>query len=588
MANICLGDTYVDFIERTECIGNSLAKINDNFKKLDIQICGIEGTTSVINTLQGVIKGNGVGGFEVADPVYDYYVPGSTMYSDLNITGAFNCGKTITIGGNGSLAVPGGNVGCINLNATGTGSFAGSITTQSSVVIGGKCTVSGDITANTLTINNATKLNGTLTVANQIDAGSTITAPTISTPSLTVTGTNGSITVPAITITKSLNADGSNINSNFFRTNINTAEVQILSAYDGIFSGSKVTSTNGSFTLLNSGTTTTSLLTATNAKIPTLDVPTIINSVNFTGNKITLNDRLVEGGTIQGTIKATVVDTFQLTVNTVKATNANIDATINAATVNGTIVNGTTKVYSKLGEFIDVTASGTITLGQSNGTITNGGYFTGKSFTAAAGNNIADGIISAASKVTAPTVQGTTVNTQALNVQNGAGTNVIQMDASTSKIIFNQSAAQFEMTGPASSFKLNGANSTFYVANVNASYISCTGDIVAYSSSDKQLKKNIKVIPDALEKVSTLRGVSFDWDEELQPFQQGADTGIIAQEVEEVMPTAVTTRENGYKAVKYDRLIPLLIEAVKELKEQNVALKEEVEALKANKCCKCK
>ena len=47
------------------------------------------------------------------------------------------------------------------------------------------------------------------------------------------------------------------------------------------------------------------------------------------------------------------------------------------------------------------------------------------------------------------------------------------------------------------------------------------------------------------------------------------------------MPTAVVDRDTGYKGVKYDRLIPLLIEAVKELTEQNVALKAEIEALKS-------
>ena len=110
--------------------------------------------------------------------------------------------------------------------------------------------------------------------------------------------------------------------------------------------------------------------------------------------------------------------------------------------------------------------------------------------------------------------------------------------------------------------------------------ITATGNIQAYTSSDERLKKDITTIPNALEKVNSLRGVEFEWNEDLQTYHHGKDTGVIAQEVEQVMPTAVRNGEDGYKSVQYDRLIPLLIEAVKELKEQNVALKAEIEALK--------
>lgn len=111
--------------------------------------------------------------------------------------------------------------------------------------------------------------------------------------------------------------------------------------------------------------------------------------------------------------------------------------------------------------------------------------------------------------------------------------------------------------------------------------ITAKGDITANFTSDERLKTNIKSISNALEKVNSLRGVEFDWNTELQSVHQGKDTGVIAQDVEKVMPTAVVDRDTGYKGVKYDRLIPLLIEAVKELTEQNVALKAEIEALKS-------
>ena len=61
---------------------------------------------------------------------------------------------------------------------------------------------------------------------------------------------------------------------------------------------------------------------------------------------------------------------------------------------------------------------------------------------------------------------------------------------------------------------------------------------------------------------------------ELQDTHTGGDVGVIAQEIEKVLPTAVIDRDNGYKAVKYERIIPLLIEAIKDLKKEIDKLKK--------------
>ncbi len=92
-----------------------------------------------------------------------------------------------------------------------------------------------------------------------------------------------------------------------------------------------------------------------------------------------------------------------------------------------------------------------------------------------------------------------------------------------------------------------------------------TNDITAFFSSDKNLKKNIKVIDSALEKVNQISGVEFEWDQEKQNNHEGLDIGVIAQEIEQVLPEIVTTRDDGYKAVRYEKIIPLLIQAIKEL-----------------------
>jgi hypothetical protein len=105
--------------------------------------------------------------------------------------------------------------------------------------------------------------------------------------------------------------------------------------------------------------------------------------------------------------------------------------------------------------------------------------------------------------------------------------------------------------------------------------IGATADVVAYISSDKKLKDNIKNIPNPLEKLEKLNGVEFDWNDK-QDLYKGHDIGVIAQEVEEVLPEIVDTREDGHKAVKYDRMVALLIEAVKEQQQQINELKEKL------------
>jgi hypothetical protein len=125
------------------------------------------------------------------------------------------------------------------------------------------------------------------------------------------------------------------------------------------------------------------------------------------------------------------------------------------------------------------------------------------------------------------------------------------------------------------------AGSKVLTLNANAtaqfeSTVSAGGDIIAYSSSDLRLKDNLIKIEKPLEKISNLNGYSFDWNDK-QETHTGKDYGVIAQEVKEVLPEIVTTRDNGYKAVKYEKIVPLLIEAVKELVEKNKKLEQKNE-----------
>ncbi len=102
-----------------------------------------------------------------------------------------------------------------------------------------------------------------------------------------------------------------------------------------------------------------------------------------------------------------------------------------------------------------------------------------------------------------------------------------------------------------------------------AGAILATNDVVAFASSDERLKENLEPIGSAIEKVGQLTGYTFDWIP--MPdihVHNGRDVGIIAQEVEKVLPELVSDRENGYKAVKYEKLTALLIQAVNEQQQQ--------------------
>jgi hypothetical protein len=103
------------------------------------------------------------------------------------------------------------------------------------------------------------------------------------------------------------------------------------------------------------------------------------------------------------------------------------------------------------------------------------------------------------------------------------------------------------------------------------------GDVIAYSGSDERLKDNIAPITNALDKVLSISGNTFDWNEKSD--HEGNDVGVIAQEILEVLPEAVTTRDTGYLAVRYEKIIPLLIEAIKEQQETITDLKNRLEIL---------
>jgi hypothetical protein len=95
-----------------------------------------------------------------------------------------------------------------------------------------------------------------------------------------------------------------------------------------------------------------------------------------------------------------------------------------------------------------------------------------------------------------------------------------------------------------------------------------TGDITSAYTSDERLKTNIQEIKGALGKLKLLSGVTFNWNELSGKNQEVAEAGVLAGQVEVALPEAVVVRENGYKAVKYEQLSALIIQAIKEISDR--------------------
>ncbi|MES2776950.1 MAG: tail fiber domain-containing protein [Bacteroidota bacterium] len=97
-------------------------------------------------------------------------------------------------------------------------------------------------------------------------------------------------------------------------------------------------------------------------------------------------------------------------------------------------------------------------------------------------------------------------------------------------------------------------------------------------NSDERLKKNITAIDQPMEALDQLNGYHYNWKDNRR--DSAIQTGLLAQEVEKVMPELVKEDEKGIKSVNYNGLIPYLLEAVKELSQENKAMRKEMEKLK--------
>jgi hypothetical protein len=150
------------------------------------------------------------------------------------------------------------------------------------------------------------------------------------------------------------------------------------------------------------------------------------------------------------------------------------------------------------------------------------------------------------------------------------------------QVVNSSNTALFEVEGNTGRGRIIGGFAVGSITpSTTAGRIDASNDVVAYSTSDSRLKENITPIANALDKVKSLTGVEFDWKEETKDVHgyEGHDVGVIAQEVQAVLPEAIRTNDSGYLSVRYEKMIALLIEGMKEQQNQIDELKAKLDGL---------
>jgi hypothetical protein len=216
------------------------------------------------------------------------------------------------------------------------------------------------------------------------------------------------------------------------------------------------------------------------------------------------------------------------------------------------------------------------------------------------GGQIGIGTISPATTLTVGNAAGTvsgeiTINPQAATNEGGQITIKKSLTGST----LDWTIDQYGSTSANARFRIfNGSSETNGITILENGYIGMgnitpstrlyvNGDITANSvagTSDVRFKQNIHTVTNALEKVKALRGVYFNWNQKAFPEKEfGAqnELGFIAQEVEKVVPEIVTKDKSKeeYRSVKYDKLVALLVEAIKEQQKQIDSLNSKIKKL---------
>ncbi|MCK4500831.1 tail fiber domain-containing protein, partial [Candidatus Babeliales bacterium] len=149
-----------------------------------------------------------------------------------------------------------------------------------------------------------------------------------------------------------------------------------------------------------------------------------------------------------------------------------------------------------------------------------------------------------------------------------------------------ENALRVQVNGSSKLVVTSGGTVGVRTASPGSTYaLYVTGNAYAtgtWSGSDKRWKKNISPIPSSLDKITGLSGVEFDWRTDEFPdhdFDSGRQIGFIAQDVLKVLPELVKQDDKGYYSIEYSKVVPVLVNAVKEQQQQIDKQQEQINML---------
>jgi hypothetical protein len=563
--------------------------------------------------------------------IFDANISGS-----LNVSGAARFFGDLTVDGTINATISGTTSNALSLNTTGSARFAttGSNVFRANQTITGSLYVTNDIVINGTSYTAAT--SGT-SGSNGTNGSSGTSGSNGTNGSSGSNGTDGSSGTSGSNGTNgSSGTSGSNGTNGSSGTSVTVSGTDnVLGKFSSNSMVNSNVSDNGSLVNINSNATITGSLTITQnlnvlgsssityttaSQLRVNDNLITVNAsspgVRFAGLSVldsgssplvsgsflfdSLNNQFVYVHTNQSTVTSSVVlvgaQTYNNLGNETLPTQNKIIKSLGQEHLgdsnisdNGTtiILNSNSEVTGSLRVTTNVIAAGFTGSGFGLSNIPNSGL-TNSSVTVSAGTGMSGGgAVSLGGSITLnnagvlSTIAGTGIGVSStsgnVTITNSgvtsavAGTGV-SVSAGTGAVTF--SIGQAVATSSQVQFNSLGVNTA---APATAGLIRATNDVIAYYSSDERLKENFENIPNSLDKLKQINGYSFDWiSMEGVHENEGHDIGVKAQEIEAVLPEIVTTRENGYKAVKYDRLVALLIETNKELLNRIEALEAKI------------
>ena len=509
---------------------------------------------------------------------------------------------TLAVAGTGSTGTFGAISGS-GLDITGNANIAGNLT------LGGAITI-GDASADT--VNVVASLSSSLIpqTTNAFDLGSATKIWRdlyISTGSIKfVEGTSVVKSLSAATLTALEAATGSANVSVAALNSFSSSQLTQNTALATISGSLILTASANTVSVANLNTTTASLL------IETANLESFTSSINTT-IKTQLDSNTVVSGSSQiayasissipaGIVSGAAQVTPLLPTGTISGSSQLSGTSITDLTiVNLTTVNQTASVVfssgsNRFGDAGNDTHSFTGSV-QISGSLTTIGTSTATSFNGAI--NSTNGVVSGSSQITAGSTTNfaTDVKTQlnsntvisgssqvslgsasgniALATQT-TGDYVASLVAGTGVTLSNNSGENATPTIAIGQSVATNATPTFGNLTINGT-ITATGDITAYYTSDKRHKNNIQTISNAVLKVKQLNGVTWEWNDDVNEVTKSTPkTGLIAQEVQQVLPQVVTERNDGFLALDYSKMVGLLVEAIKEQQIQIDQLKAQI------------